>query len=47
MAAKILKGEADIATMPVKFAPQVTKMYNAANCETLNIQIPEGYAPVE
>jgi putative ABC transport system substrate-binding protein len=47
MAAKIIKGEADIATMPVKFAPQVTKMYNAANCETLNIQIPEGYAPVE
>ena len=46
MAAKILKGEADIATMPVEFAPQVTKMYNAANCEALGITIPEGYEPI-
>jgi putative ABC transport system substrate-binding protein len=46
MAAKILKGEADIATMPVEFAPQVTKMYNAANCEALGVTIPEGYEPI-
>ena len=46
MAAKILKGEADIATMPVEFAPQVTKMYNAANCDALGITIPEGYEPI-
>jgi putative ABC transport system substrate-binding protein len=46
MAAKILKGEADIATMAVQFAPQVTKMYNAANCEALGITIPEGYEPI-
>ena len=46
MAAKILKGEADIATMAVQFAPQVTKMYNAANCEALGIAIPEGYEPI-
>ena len=46
MAVKILKGEADIATMPVKFAPEVTKMYNAANCEALGITVPEGYAPI-
>ena len=47
MAAKILTGEADISTMPVQFAPQVTKMYNAANCEALNITVPEGYVPIE
>ncbi len=46
MAAKILKGEADIATMPVEFAPQATKMYNQANCEALGVTVPEGYAPL-
>lgn len=46
MAAKILTGEADISTMPVEFAPEVTKMYNAANCEALGITIPEGYIPI-
>ena len=46
MAAKILKGEADIATLAVKFAPEVTKMYNAANCELLGINVPEDYQPV-
>ncbi len=46
MAAKILTGEADISTMPVEFAPEVTKMYNAANCEALDVTIPEGYTPI-
>ena len=35
MAAKVLTGEANISEMPVEYAPQVTKMYNAANCEAL------------
>lgn len=47
MAAQILKGEADISTMPIQMAPQVTKKYNAANCETLNITVPEGYVAIE
>lgn len=47
MAAKILAGEADISTMPVEFAPNVTKMYNAANCEALGITPPEGYTAIE
>ena len=46
MAAKILKGEADISEMPVEFAPQVTKMYNAANCDALGIAYPAGYEPI-
>ena len=46
MAAKILKGEADISTMAVQFAPEVTKMYNAANCELLGITVPEDYQPI-
>ncbi|MGM9607230.1 MAG: ABC transporter substrate-binding protein [Oscillospiraceae bacterium] len=47
MAVKILTGEADISTMPVEFAPEVVKMYNAANCEALNITIPDGYEVIE
>lgn len=44
MAVKILKGEADISEMPVEFAPEVTKMYNADNCAALGItEIPDGY----
>ncbi|MDD5864370.1 MAG: ABC transporter substrate-binding protein [Firmicutes bacterium] len=43
MAAKILTGEADVSTMPVEYAPQVTKKYNAANCEALGVTIPDGY----
>ena len=46
MAAKILKGEADITEMAVEFAPEVTKMYNAANCEALGITPPDGYEPI-
>ena len=46
MAAKILTGEADISQMPVEYAPQVTKMYNAANCEALGVTIPDGYEPM-
>ena len=39
MAAQILKGEADIATMPIAYAPQETKKYNAAICEDLGIDV--------
>ena len=46
MAAKILTGEADISTMAVQYAPEVTKMYNAANCEALGVTVPEDYAPL-
>ena len=47
MAADILQGEADITTMAVQSAPNVTKMYNAANCEALNITIPDDYVVIE
>lgn len=47
MAVKILKGEASVSEMPVEYAPEVTKKYNAANCEELGIEIPEGYVAIE
>lgn len=46
MAAQVLKGEQDISKLPVKFAPEATKQYNAANCQTLGITVPEGYSPL-
>lgn len=47
MAAKVLTGEAKIDTMPVESAADVTKMYNATNCEALGITIPDGYTVIE
>lgn len=46
MAYQILAEGADISTMPVEFAPNVTKKYNAANCEALGITPPEGYEAI-
>jgi len=46
MAAQILSGEADIATMPVAYTT-VTKKYNADICEELGITVPEGYEAIE
>ena len=47
MAAQILTGQADVSTMAVQFAPEVTKMYNVANCEALGVTVPDDYAPIE
>ncbi len=46
MAVKILRDGADISTMPVEYAPQVTKKYNASICAQLGITIPEGYEAI-
>ena len=47
MAYEILVNGADIATMPVEFAPNVTKMYNPELCEALDVTIPDGYTAIE
>lgn len=46
MAAKILAEGADVSTMPVEYAPKVTKKYNAANCEALGITPPADYVAI-
>lgn len=46
MAYKILAEGADISTMAVEYAPNVTKKYNAANCEALGLTMPEGYEAI-
>ena len=43
MAAQILKGEADIATMPIAYAENFTPQYNAVICEALGVSVPENY----
>ncbi len=47
MAYEILVNGADISTMKVQTAPNVTKKYNAANCEKLNIKVPGDYESIE
>ena len=42
MAIKILKGEANISTMAVEYAP-ATKKYNKEMCDFLGITVPSGY----
>ena len=45
MAASILKGEGDISTMEIKYAP-ATRKYNAEICADLGLTAPEGYMAI-
>ena len=47
MAYEILVNGADITTMPVEFAETTTKKYNATNCDTLGITVPDNYVVIE
>ena len=46
MAAQILTGEADISTMAIAYADNITPKYNAAICEALGITPVDGYEPI-
>ncbi len=46
MAAKILKGEADVSEMAIEYAP-ATKKYNATICQELGLTAPKGYVAIE
>ena len=46
MAYEVLVNKADVSTMAVRFAPNVTKEYNAELCELFGIEIPEGYVAI-
>ena len=47
MAIEILTEGKNPADMEIRFAPEVTKMYNADICSALGITPPEGYSPLE
>lgn len=46
MAARALRGEADIKKMPVEYAP-ATKKYNPVMCQRLGIAVPEYYVAIK
>ncbi len=46
MAALILTGQAQIADMPVEYAPNFTKMYNEEICKELGLVMPEEYEAI-
>ena len=47
MAYEVLVNGADVASMEVRFAPNVTKEYNAELCELFGISIPGDYTAIE
>jgi len=46
MAYDILVNGAKVEEMPIQYAPQFTKKYNAANVEALKLTVPEGYVAI-
>ena len=46
MAYEVLVNGADVSTMDVQFAPNVTYEYVAERCEALNITVPEDYTAI-
>ena len=46
MAYEVLVNGADVATLPVAFAPNVTKEYNAELCELLGVTVPGDYVAI-
>ena len=47
MAYEVLVNGADVATLNVAFAPNVTKEYNAELCELLGVTVPEDYVAIQ
>ena len=47
MAAKILKGEADVSKMPIEYDPNPVKKYNKENVEFFGLSVPEGFVAIE
>lgn len=47
MAIQILIDGEDIANLPVQYATDFTKKYNAEICEQLGIEVPADYIPLE
>ena len=47
MAYEVLVNGADVATLNVAFAPNVTKEYNTELCELLGVTVPEDYMAIQ
>lgn len=46
MAAKILKGEANVSEMPIEYFQGPVKKYDAARCAALGVSVPDGYVAI-
>lgn len=46
MAVEILTGKKSIASLPVEYASETAKLYNAKNCAAQGVMIPEGWEPL-
>lgn len=46
MAYEVLVNGADVSTMEIQYAPNVTKKYDAARAAKLGVKIPEGYVAI-
>lgn len=46
MAYEILTGAKNVSEMPIAYAPNVTKKYNAANVAALGLTVPDGYEAI-
>ena len=46
MALEILVNGKDVASLPVQYSPEFTKMFNPELCEALNITVPEDFVPI-
>ncbi len=46
MAYEVLVNGKDISSMPVEYAPQVTKEYNKSICDELGVTVPDGYVAI-
>lgn len=46
MAVRILQDGEDISEMPIEYAPNFTKKYNPDLCESLGIEVPDGYVAI-
>ena len=46
MAVRVLQDGEDISTMPIEYAPSVTKKYNPDVCEQLGVEVPEDYVAI-
>ena len=47
MAAQILTGEKNISEMPIEYFSNPKKLFNPELAEKMNVDIPEGYEPIE
>lgn len=47
MAVQILTGEKDISEMPIEYFPEPKKLFNPTLAQSMNVTIPDGYAPIE